>query len=206
MRPPPVLLILLLCLVVLAGCEQRNVAPLAQALFPTATPTLVPSPTPTRVDEVVIPFESVAVNQLQADLPTGVNAPDITAQSPIFQDEQTEVYEPQVFILSNKDQLAEIQMWLPEETVRVIAGIDFQQLIVIAFFEALSPASDGYIERIGIGQNSQITVYAVLRQFSSATGEVTFPSHIVTVRRQDIPFPVSEGTSVKLETETRIIN
>lgn len=206
MRASPVLLILL-CLLFLAGCEQGSVAPLAQALFPTATPTLVPSPTPTRVDEVVIPFESVAVNQLQANLPPVIDDPDITADFSLTYSNDAEMpLQPVIFLVTSPEEATLFQDWLPSEILNAIAGVDFREYIVIAFFEALSPASDGYIARIAIEQNGQVTVYAVLRRFSSATADITFPSHIVKLRRQDIPFPVSTGTNVKLETETRIIN
>ncbi len=207
MRPPPVLLILLLCLVVLAGCEQRNVAPLAQALFPTATPTLVPSPTPTRVDEVVIPFESVAINHLISIPPVGGTPASVTSATPFYDSDLGNFQESLTVVLLSQQDILTYAKWYSPETVAALEQVDYVEYFVLGTFFGLgSPCCDGYIQRLAVTNEARLEVHLVLRHGSSGAAEITFPYHMLKIRRHDMPIPIRHDMLIDVNVETLIIN
>lgn len=185
----------------LAGCEGLPPPPTTHTPIPA---TATPPPTPTRTDETVIPFETIAVNQMESPLPDVVGDSAIVTDSSVFYEESLP-RKPLVFFVNRPEDVAPFESWLPPEILSAIAAVDFQEYAVFAFFEALSTASDGYIARIAARDDGMLVVYAPLRIFASGTAEVTFPAHIVKIRRQDVPFALSENVSVQLETYEIIV-
>jgi hypothetical protein len=179
-----------------AGCQGMNIPVLI--VTPTVTPT--PPPTPTRADEQVIPFTTVAINQVKTPLPPSVVEPQIVTEYSPFTAEET-IQEPQVYLVTASEAVAPFQHWLPSETLAALAEVDYDQYFVIAFFAGLSGGNqDGYIERIAVDSTGAINVYGVRRHFSSGPAIDTFPSHIVQIRQDDVPISVDASVPVNLTT------
>ncbi len=207
-----VLAMLVLLSLLLAGCPQGSTVPPTLArVFPTVTPTPVPLPTPTREDETVIPFETIAINDLIASLPVG-GEPEIVTSDDLGYVSQEAVENlinegPTVFLVTSSQDVAPFQIWLLPEIRAAIATVDFEQYVVIAFFAGVkSNCCDGYISRIATNKLDVLTINAVFRSRSSGNPAETYPIHIVKIQRQDVPFPLSPGVQIQLETERQIIN
>ena len=200
-----IVFVLALLAMLLAGCENLPSPPATRTPLPA---TATPLPTPTRTDETVIPFETIAVNQMESRLPDVVGDSAIVAYFSTVShadDADNLPWEPLVFLVDAPEDVTPFASWLPPEILSAIANVDFQEFAVLAFFEALSPANDGYIERIAARDDGTLVVYAPLRFFSSATADVKFPGHIVKIRRQDVPFALPENELVQLETYKVIV-
>lgn len=210
MRTLPVLSILL-CLCLLTGCEPGTTAPPALApFFPTVTPTIMPSPTPTREDEIVIPFESLAIGGLIRGVPDGIDEPEMATDfGPYTLDEYESLIGqgPFTFLITSLEEAMSLPTWVPSEVQSAIESVDFEQDVIVAYFMGPSGgAADGYIYRIATSTLETITIYTVVRQATSASVDFSFPGHIVRIRRQDVPFPLSAGVEIQLETETVMVN
>jgi hypothetical protein len=204
------LLLLFLLTLLITGCQGGLIVPPSPLPTPTAAPTATAPSTPTRADEVVIGYTTIAVNHTLPEmpptippLPPVVGEPEVTVDylfMPPY--ETTEGYrEPMVFLVMSAQDLEPFHAWLPPETLKAIANVDFAQQAVVVFFTGRKGGgTDGYIERIAARQPDTLAVYGVQRQLSLSTQMSTFPSHVVRIRRQDVPFALSADVRVPLET------
>jgi hypothetical protein len=207
MRAPPVLSILL-CLWLLTGCEPGSTAPPALApFFPTVTPTIVPSPTPTREDETVIPFESIVLGDRNpiSELPVLRNSEIVTSFAVPYAEEFHQG--PFTFLITSPTDMDLIQPWVSSTILDVIREDDFEQFAFVAVF----PGSFGaptkvYVKRIATSSMGSINIHAVFERASAGVPVDTLPGHIVRIRRQDVPFPLSADVELQLETETVLVN
>ncbi len=190
----------------IAGCENLPPPPATRTPLPA---TATPMPTPTREDEVVIPFETIAVNQMESRLPDVVGDSAIVADfSPAFfaDDADNMQREPLVFLVDAPEDVTPFASWLPPEILSAVANVDFQEYAVFAYFAGIRGGGlDGYIARIAARDDGTLVVYAPLRLFSAGTSDVTFHGHIVKIRRQDVPFALSEDVPVQLKTYKVIV-
>jgi hypothetical protein len=188
---------MLLALLV-TGCQGVLIVP----------PSPLPTPIPTRADEVVIAYETIAVNHMLPEapptippLPPVVGEPEIVTDFTPPSEAFEEIRDPMVFLVLSTKDIALLQEWLPPETRMAMAEVDFAHQAVVVFFTGnKGGGADGYIERIAARQPDVLAVYGVQRQLSFSTATSMFPSHVVRIRRQDVPFALSAEMSVPLET------
>ena len=171
-------------------------------------PTPLPSATPTRTDEVVVPFESLATNYIGA-LPKGFGEPIIkTHFMPAPTSKELDALRsrsPQVFLVAAPpSDVATFRAWLPPQILTALAEIDYSQKIALAFFPGMGRSSTT-IRRIATSRSGVLTVYAVSVDYGYGLPEETFPSHIVLIQRADVPFPIDVNTQVILELSTEIV-
>lgn len=192
------LLLLLLAACLAAGCQDA---------FPfggTPTPTAAPPPTPTRADEVVIPFDTIAVNDMQSDLPKSIGEPTIQSHYGALEGDGS--LEPTAFLITSPAELSALTEWLPPETITATMAVDFEHNVVLVFSGGLmSGGSDAYIERIAASGPTQLKVYGVERHTSAGTTNETLPSHIARIRKQDLPYGLSSEVQIAIETRVELI-
>jgi hypothetical protein len=188
-----------------AGCQGMEIPVLI--MTPTVAPT--PPPTPTRADEQVIPFTTLAVNFVNTTTnpPPALVEPQIVTEFPYqwIEEDLEKSLEPQVFLVTASEAVEPFQHWLPPETLAALAEVDYDQYFVIAFFIGRSGGGDGYIDRIAVDSSGAINVYGVRRQYSSGVPVHMLPSHIVQIRRDDVPILVDASVPVNLETRVDLI-
>ncbi len=195
-------MVLLLAVVLLAllatGCQG------SLPFGGTPTPTATPLPTSTRADEVVIPFETIAVNGMEPILPEIVGAPAVVTRYGAFSGNESQ--EPSAFLLTSPVEISSLPPWLPPETLAAITAINFGQNVVLIFFAGLmGGGSDAYIDRIAMSSPESLRVYGIERRFSSGTTDITLPSHVVQIRRQDLPYGLSTEVQITIEMRLEII-
>lgn len=192
-------LVTILSMLTLVACQPVALPQIFQPL----PPPPIPTPTPTRTDETVIPFKTLAVNQMAAiPLSSGGEPVITTSDAPDPPElERLANQKPVVYLVTAPEEVAPFQRWLPPETLAALADVDYTQDVVLAFFPSWnSGGCDGYIQRIAASRNGALLVYGVMRTCSMTTADMKWPSHIIQVQRSTIPFPVTSGTQVTLET------
>jgi hypothetical protein len=153
----PTLTFVLALMMVPAGCQM---------------PVPLPTPPPGTPDEVEVPFETIALNDSGGDI-------DITLHQIGG--------EPQVFLLTGPDQLAELESWVNPPTWAALQKVDFQQHALIALFRGHKPSSNyqTIIQRI-TKQAGKLMIQAKFWEPSphwESTTAVPFPYHIVKIAR-----------------------
>ncbi len=192
------ILLLLPAACLVAGCQSL-------LLFGgTPTPTATPLPTPTRADEVVIPFETIAVNDMQFDLPKSIGEPAIQSEYGALEGNGS--LEPTAFLITSSAELSALAEWLPPETITTTTAIDFEHNVVLVFSGGLmGGGSDAYVERIAASGPTQLRVYGVERHASAGTTNETLPSHVMCIRKQDLPYTLSPEVRIAVEMRVELI-
>lgn len=183
------------------------IALLCAACLPTGAGAFrspVGTPTPTRADETVIPFEFLAANQiLEIPLEFG-GAPQVyTYFTPPVEAEVWESVQdnPPLYLITALEDLAPIQVWIAPEIQPLLTDTDFTQQGVFVFFP--QSCGGGYIQRIATSQPGRLTVYAIKRTCVMTTADMKRPYQVVRFERVDVPFDITSNTQVELDVTVR---
>lgn len=172
------------------------------------------TPTPTRSDETVIPFEMLAANQIfeippefggesepMSEIPPKFSGkpPAYTYFTPSVEYEvwQKAYNDPPIMLITAVDDLAPIQVWIAPEIQMLLDETDFTQQAVFFFFP--TDCGGGYVQRIATSQPDSLTVYAVVRRCAMTTADEKRPYQVVRFDRADVPFEITPETEVNLE-------
>jgi hypothetical protein len=208
MRTPFLVLLMLVFSLLLAGCPQGSrVPPSLERVFPTVTPTIVPSPTPTREDEIVIPFETIVLGTISS-LSQPLEQRDSEIVTNFVVPTSEEFYQgPFTFLITSPNDVDLIQPWVSSTVLDVIKEDDFEQFAFVAVFPgSIGAPTKVYVKRIATGSIGNINIHVVFEIASAGLPVDTLPGHIVRIHRQDISFPLSANVEIQLETETVLLN
>lgn len=192
---------IVLILLVLAACDSFSTLP----IFPTPTPSPVPSPTPTRADETVIPFQLLASNDIS---PLTVNSPGgepllslKDGQPAITNDLETLAQrEPTVLLVNDVEEARPLAEWLPREILTRLAEVDYSSNVAVVYALGLTDMqANTHVQRVATSHPNELTVYSVLYVYNYSLAAETFPSQVITISREEIPFKVTSDTAVHLE-------
>lgn len=171
------------------------------------------TPTPTRSDETVIPFEMLAANQIFNIPPEFGGESEPVSETPLeFSGEppaytyftpsvEWEVWEsardnPPLYLITAVDDLAPLQVWIAPQIQMLLDKTDFTQQAVFFFFP--TDCGGGFVQRIATSQPDSLTVYAVVRRCAMTTADEKRPYQVVRFERADVPFDITPATQVEL--------
>lgn len=201
MPRPRILCVLTMLHITLAACQPVALPQIFQPL----PPTPVPTPTPTRANETVIPFKTLATNQV-GEIPLSAGGVPVlkTYDTPDFTSEEMPALldlQPALYVATSPDELSRFLEWLTPETRALLNEVDYTQNVVLAFFLGFwGGGCGGYIQRVAASQMDTLFVYGIMRSCTMTTADDKWPSHIVQVRRDHVSFPITSETQVVFET------